>query len=617
MDIPVYLRKIINKFPWIRNVMLFLADVFLISFSVWLAFFLRFEGNVPDKYFLMIDNTVILALFFCIPIFYFIGLYSFSWSYVGINELLSLLKATTIGFLFLGITLYFSQKFPTFTGYPRSTLIMSFCFIIIFCGTARLSKRIYKEFFSKNGARERTLIVGAGDAGEQILRSIINYPLSLYLPIGFVDDNNAKQNKTIHGFKILGRISDIPKIIKKEQISQLIIALPSAGDKTIKNAIELARKSGLKKIKITPPLSEIINGAVSLRSLKDVDAGDLLGREIIDIDVKEIKDFIYDKPVLITGAGGSIGSELSRQTAKFKPSSLVLLDQDETAIFNIFEELKNNFPDLNIIPIIADITDEVKINEIFKKYLPKIIFHAAAYKHVPLMEQNPDQAIKNNIFGTKILADACLSTKVDKFIFVSTDKAVNPLSIMGFTKRAGEMICQALNNKNITKFICVRFGNVLDSRGSVVPIFREQIKKGGPVEVTHPEMKRYFMLISEACLLVMQASAMGKGGEVFVLDMGKPVKILDLAKEMIKLSGLEPDKDIPIVFTGMRPGEKLFEEIFTAEEGTIATKNQKIFSAKITKNPGDNFLVVIEKLRENFENNNKNFAETLRKIVKN
>lgn len=374
MDIPVYLRRIINKFPWTRIVMLFCADIFFISFSVWLSFFLRFEGNIPDQYFLMIDNTIVLALFFCIPIFYFVGLYSFSWSYVGINELLSLLKAATIGFLFLGITLYFSQKFPTFIGYPRSTLIMSFCLIIIFCGTVRLSKRIYKEFFNKNGAKERTLIVGAGDAGEQILRSTINAPLSLYLPVGFVDDNNAKQKTTIHGFKVLGRISNIPEIIEKEKISQLVIALPSVGDKTIKNAIDLARKSGVKKIKITPPLSEIINGEVSFKNLKNVDVGDLLGREEINIDAKEIKDFIENKAVLITGAGGSIGSELSRQTARFKPSLLLLLDQDETAIFNIFEELKNNFPDLSIRPIIADIIDKTKINEIFKNIILKLFF---------------------------------------------------------------------------------------------------------------------------------------------------------------------------------------------------------------------------------------------------
>jgi FlaA1/EpsC-like NDP-sugar epimerase len=616
MYLPVYFRKIINRFPWIRNIILFGADFISIAFSVWLSFFLRFEGAIPGQYLPMIGTVIILTLFFCIPIFYFIGLYSFSWSYVGINELLALAKGTAIGFLFLGVTLYFSQNFHAFTGYPRSTLITSFCLIIVFCGFFRLSKRIYKELFEKSTAKEKTLIVGAGDAGEQILRSIINSRLSVYLPVGFVDDSNAKQRVIIHGFKVLGKISDIPEIIKKNQVSQLVIALPSAGDKTIKNAIELARKSGLKKIKITPPLSEIINGEVSLKNLKDVDVGDLLGREPINIDVKEIKDFIENKAVLITGAGGSIGSELSRQIAKFKPSLLLLLDQDETAIFNIFEELKNNFSDLDAEPLIVDIRDEEKINEIFKKYQPKIVFHAAAYKHVPLMEKNSDEAIKNNIFGTKILANSSISFGAEKFVFISTDKAVNPASVMGATKRAGEMICQAFNKKNLTKFVCVRFGNVLDSRGSVIPTFREQIKKNRQVEVTHPEMKRYFMLISEACLLVMQSGAMGRGGEVFVLDMGEPIKIYDLAKEMIKLSGLEPDKDIPIVFTEPRPGEKLFEEIFTAEEGTAATKNKKIFIAKIGEIADDKFLSSIEGLKNNFPTGgNKDFVEALKKIV--
>ena len=615
MSLFIQLRKIINRFPWSRMVILFVADVVLIIFSVWLSFFLRFEGYVPNQYLSMIRDVAILTLFFCIPIFYFTGLYSFSWSYVGINELLSLAKATAIGFLFLGVTLYFSQKFPTFYGYPRSTLITSFCLIILFCSLMRLSKRIYRELFKGKNGKERTLIVGAGDAGEQIARSIMNSRESPYMPIGFVDDSSIKQGVTIHGLKVLGKISDISEIITKNQVSQLIVALPSAGNKATKSAVELAISAGLKKIKITPPLSEIINGEVSLRNLKDVDVVDLLGRAAIDINMKEIKDFIENKVVLITGAGGSIGSELSRQTAKFKPSSLLLLDQDETAIFNIFEELKNNFSNLNIEPLIVDVLDKDKINEIFKKFHPEIVFHAAAYKHVPLMEQNPDEAVKNNIFGTKVLAEASLSHGVGKFIFVSTDKAVNPVSVMGATKRAGEMICQALNQKNRTKFISVRFGNVLDSRGSVIPIFRERIKKMMPIEVTHPEMKRYFMLISEACLLVMQASAMGQGGEVFVLDMGKPIKIVDLAKEMIKLSGLEPDKDIHIVFTKPRPGEKLFEEILTAEEGTVATKNQKIFTAKLG-NVNDNFLAGVAGLENDLQDQNKlKIIDELKKIV--
>lgn len=605
MDLVAYLRKIINRFPWLRRAVLLAVDIVLISFSIWFSFYLRFEGNIPASYFPMIKDVTILALFFCLPVFYFVGLYSFSWSYVGINELIALTKASAIAFLFLAMTLYLSKEFPFLTGYPRLTLITSFCLIIILCGSARFAKRIYKAVFKRGAGKRRTLIVGAGDAGEQILRSMTNSRFSDYSPMGFVDDNPTKKGIIIHGLKVLGKISDMPEIIEKNQVSQLVVALPSAGNEVIRRAVDLARASGLRKIKITPPLSEVIKGQVSFKNLKDVEAEDLLGREKIFINTDEIEKSIKDKAVLISGAAGSIGSELSRQTAKFGPSLLMLLDQDETGIFNISEELKTKYPDLKIQPLVADIRDGEKMKGIVKKFSPKIVFHAAAYKHVPLMEEQPDEAIKNNILGTKVLAEACLENSVQNFIQISTDKAVNPTSVMGATKRVCEMICQAFNQKNNTKFISVRFGNVLDSRGSVIPTFREQIKRGGPVEVTHPEMKRYFMLISEACLLVMQAGVMGQGGEVFVLDMGKPVKILDLAKEMIRLSGLQPDKDIAIVFTGIRPGEKLFEEMLTAEEGTIATRNQKIFMAKLSSADPENLLGKIGELEGLLEKNDK------------
>jgi len=338
-----------------------------------------------------------------------------------------------------------------------------------------------------------------------------------------------------------------------------------------------------------------------------------LGREPVSLDQKSIENFIRGKSVLITGAAGSIGSELSRQVAKFKPSHLIILDQDETGIFNISEELFDKFPKLSIKSLIADIREELKIDQIFKKYQPQIVFHAAAYKHVPLMEENPDEAVKNNVFGTKIVAEAALKAGVEKLIFISTDKSVNPTSIMGATKRVGEMICQALNETNKTKFMSVRFGNVLDSRGSCIPIFREQIKSRGPLEITHPEMKRYFMTCPEACLLVLQAGAIGRGGEVLVLDMGKPIRILDLAREMIRLSGLEPDKDIPIVFTEPRPGEKFFEEILMAEEGVVSTQHQKIFMAKLARVDRDLLNSGLEKLKKQADTGDK---ETIIKILK-
>jgi len=615
MNLIVYFRKLINRFSWSRMVILLAIDAILITFSVWLSFFLRFEGNITAQYFLMIRDTITLALFFLIPIFYFVGLYSFTWSYVGINELLSLIKATIIGFLFLSITLYLSKKFPVLVGYPRSTLIISFCLVIILCGLIRLSKRIYMSLSKKNNGGKRTLIVGAGDAGEQILRSIISSRATNYFPIGFVDDNDIKKGVIIHGLKVLGKISDIPEIVEKKGVDQLIIALPSAGNEIIRRAIELARVSRVKKIKITPALSEIMSGQVSLNNLKDVEVEDLLNRDKIILDTQQISAFIKNKTVLITGAAGSIGSELSRQAAKFNPSLVLLLDQDETGIFDISQELENNFPNLKIKSIIADVGDETTIGKILNSFHPEIVFHAAAYKHVPLMEENYNEAVKNNIFGTENLVKASIDNDVKKFVFISTDKAVNPISVMGSTKRVGEMICQAYNKRGKTKFISVRFGNVLDSRGSVIPTFREQIKKGGPVEVTHPDMERYFMLIPEACLLVMQAGAIGIGGEVFVLDMGKPVKILDLAKEMIKLSGLVLDKDIAIVFTGIRPGEKLFEEILTAEEGINATKYQRIFTAKSEDVDEVKFLNSVNNLKNMLISDNSELLSVLKKIV--
>ena len=583
-----------------RNIFFILTDVILIAVSVWLAFLIRFDGLVPAPYLHFIFETVGLAAIFTIPIFYSQGLYSFSWSYVSASELISLFKATSISFLFLGAAIYISKDFTSFATFPRSIIFISYIFVFVLCGALRFAKRIYLHIIGSNRLlkKEKILIIGAGDAGEQILRSMLSAVNSPYTPVGFIDDSSIKQNITIHGLRVLGKIEDIQKIVKKYQIEQMVIALPSASGKTIKNAIENGKKAGLKKIKITPPITEIINGHLSLRSLKDVGVEDLLGRERVSLEIKQIENFIKDKVVLITGAAGSIGSELSRQTAKFNPSLLMLLDQDETGIFNISEELKNKFPHLEIKSLVANILDRKKIEEVFKNFGPKIIFHAAAYKHVPLMEAQPDEAVKNNIFAVKNLAQVSLETNVEKFIFISTDKAVNPTSVMGATKRVGEMICQAYNQKNNVKFISVRFGNVLNSRGSVMPTFKEQIRKGGPVEVTHPKMKRYLMLISEACLLVMQAGSMGRGGEVFVLDMGEPVKILDLAKEMIKLSGLELDKDIAIVFTKPRPGEKLFEEILTAEEGTVATQNQKIFMANLSNIDSVKLEKKIEELKK-------------------
>ncbi|MFA6096777.1 MAG: nucleoside-diphosphate sugar epimerase/dehydratase [Candidatus Paceibacterota bacterium] len=568
-----------------RTMFFLICDIIFITLSFYLAFILRFDGQIPSQYFFgNIQSSILLALVACVPIFYLSKLYHFSWSYVSTQELIALLRAVSLGFLVIGASLFIFRDYSAFSGFPRSVLVISYFLVLFSTGLIRFSKRIYLNIASGKGEAKngkRTLIVGAGDAGEQILRSIQTGKQRMYLPIGFVDDNQMKQKVIIHGLKVFGFIDNITEIAKTENIEEMIIALPSAGSKTIKRAVELGRKAGVGNIKILPSMAELIGGKVSIGNIREVEVEDLLGREPVSVDTEKIERFIKDKTVLITGAAGSIGSELSRQVAKFRPRKLLILDQDETGMFYIANELKANFSNLQIVSVIADIRDPNKINEVFKQFKPNIVFHAAAYKHVPLMEENPEEAVKNNIFGMKTVSEASLKHGAEKFVLISTDKAINPTSVMGATKRVGEMISQVLNQKDHTKFVSVRFGNVLGSRGSVIPTFKDQIKRGGPVKVTHPDMKRYFMITSEACLLVMQAAEMGGGGEVFVLDMGEQIKIVDLAREMIKLSGFKPDEDMPIVFTGVRPGEKLYEEILTPKEGTVATKNNKIFIAKL------------------------------------
>lgn len=603
-----FVKKYLKRTPKTRMIFFLTNDLILIPLAVYFAFFLRFEAQIPSQYFGAIVAMIFLNLLILIPFFYLTKLYSFSWSYVSAEELIALVFSSGFGFtILMGLFFLILKNNAIFHGFPRSTFFISFFLVILFCGGIRFSKRAYFQIFrkEKKGRKERTLIVGAGDVGEQILRSISTFKSNFFYPVGFVDDNEVKQGVTIHGLKVLGKIEDLPKIVRESRIESIIIALPSAGSEIIKKAVEKGRKAGVKKIKIIPSLTDIVDGQVSTADLKELKIEDLLGRKPVSVNLNAIEGFVKEKDILITGAAGSIGSELCRQIAKFKPSFLIVLDQDETGVFNITEELKRKFPGLNFRSMIADITDREKMIQVFEEFKPKIIFHAAAYKHVPLMEVHFDEAIKNNVFGTKLIADLSVKYGVDKFVFISTDKAVKPSSIMGATKRIGEMICRSLNKSGSTRFISVRFGNVLDSRGSVIPIFKEQIRKGGPVEVTHPAMKRYLMMISEACLLVMEAAQMGEGGEVFVLDMGEPIKILDLAKELIRLSGLEPDKDIPIVFTQPRPGEKLFEEILTAEEGTIATQSQKIFIAKLADINNDKLNKSLIKLKETLTRKNR------------
>lgn len=488
----------------------------------------------------------------------------------------------------LVVLFFFFRTYNPFklSPFPRSIILLDYIFCLFLIGFLRISKRLIldglKGLLSKKTKKIKVLIIGAGSAGEQLVREMFRNKKSSYLPAGFIDDDLAKKGIKIHDVRVLGTRKEMPEIIRNNDIDEVVIAMPSAHSKEIRKIVEIVRETELvEEIKILPSTTALIDGKVTLADIHKIKLEDLLGRESVKIDLQKIGGFIKDKKIMVTGAGGSIGSELVKSIIKFNPKSIVMVDIDETELFYLIEEIKHTTQEA--IPVIGDIKDEIKMKDVFINCQPQVIFHSAALKHVPILESSPEEAVKTNVAGTKVIAELSIKYGVEKFIFISTDKAINPTSIMGATKRACEEWLKNLNQKSSTKFISVRFGNVLGSRGSVIPIFEKQIKRGGPVTVTHPEMKRYFMIVSEAVLLVLEAAAIGEGGGVYVLDMGEPVKIIDLAREMIRLSGYEPDIDIPIIYSKIRPGEKLYEEILSAEEGTEATEYDKIFVAKHVK----------------------------------
>jgi FlaA1/EpsC-like NDP-sugar epimerase len=575
---PSFLKKTVFK----RRIFFFVSDVLLISFSLYASFWLRFNGVIPSHYKTALPYFIFLALVLKLPFIVFYNLYDISWRFVSLGELIKLAKALLLGSLALGMALFIVRTSPPLRAspFPRSVLLVDFMFSLFLIGLLRIGKRVslegLKGTLRLGDEKVKTLIIGAGNAGEQIVREMTRNKNTNYFPIGFVDDDTSKQGIIIHGVKVLGTRKDIPDLVKEKNVDEILIALPSAPSRDVRDMVQIARKTKLKeKIKILPSTIDLIGGKVTLSDIQDVKVEDLLGRIPVKIHFEAIKEFIQGKKVLLTGAGGSIGSELAKSIVQFDPKRLIILDIDDSELFGVVNNLK--FSPSRITPAIGDIKDKSRMRYIFEKFSPQIVLHSAAYKHVPILEFYPEEAVKTNVLGTKMIAELSIQHGIEKFIFISTDKAVNPTSVMGVTKRAGEELLKALNHKNITKFISVRFGNVLGSRGSVVPLFMEQIKKRSAVTVTHPEMKRYFMIISEAVMLVLEASALGEGGEVFVLDMGEPVKIIDLAKEMIRLSGLEPDKDIPIEIGHIRPGEKLFEELLSAEEGSEPTAYEKVF----------------------------------------
>lgn len=572
-----------------RRVLIVLVHIVLFAMSLLMAFGLSFNfQNSSDWFHELFVRMLPAVLLIKLLVFWGFGLYHGWWRYVSLQDLIQITKASHVStFLFVGgyfVAGYVVPRFnPSFNDvfpydrFPQVIFLLDWaCTIALVCGV-RVAVRLYHEEFRQltSGRLIRVLILGAGDVGEMALREIHRMNVEQYEVIGLLDDDPTKHGATILGYKVLGDPERIKDLCEKYQIDEVLIALPSVSPKEIRRIVERCQGTNVR-FRTVPPLKDLISGRVRVSNMREVDINDLLGREPAKLDTAAIRAYIQGKVVVITGAGGSIGSEMCRQIAPFDPARLVLIEQAENPLFHIERELRKAFPELNIATYICDITDRERVERLFAQEHPAAVFHAAAHKHVPLMELNPTEAVKNNVFGTKNCADAAARVGCQKFVMISTDKAVNPTSVMGCTKRIAEMYIQGLSASTGTQFVTVRFGNVLGSNGSVVPIFKEQIAHGGPVTVTHPEMRRYFMTIPEASQLVLQAAAIGRGGEIFLLDMGEPVKIVDLARDLITLSGYTPGEDIEIAFTGMRPGEKLFEELSLKGEDMAPTSHEKI-----------------------------------------
>jgi len=566
-----------------RSWLIFIFKTCLIITSLLLAFMLRFDFSLSPAGWQLFTQLLVPLLIIKLAVFWKMGLNHGWWRYASIADVIEIFKANVFASALFVLYVGFVHGMA---GMPRSVLLLdgTICFLLG-CGI-RLATRAYREnYFPMTQIQEeklkKVLLVGAGAAGQLIVREIRQNPNLAISVVGYIDDDPDKQNRHFNGVPVLGTQKDLDFICEEHDIAEIIIAIPSATGRQVRAIIDRCRKSGVK-FKTLPGVGDLIDGKVMVQQVKDVDLDDLLGRETVTLDIGRIKSYLTGKRILVTGAAGSIGSEICRQVARFAPEKLILLDSAETPLFYLERELIERFPGIHLSAVIGDVRARTLLTSTFDAFMPEVIFHAAAYKHVPIMEANPEAAANNNVRGTKVVADAAHKFGVKHFVMISTDKAVNPTNVMGASKRAAELYVQNLARRSRTNFVTVRFGNVLGSNGSVIPIFREQIKKGGPVTVTHPEIIRYFMTIPEAAQLVLQAGSMGKGGEIFLLDMGDPVKILSLAEEMIRLSGFRPYEDIDIRFTGLRPGEKLYEELLLAGEGVQPTSHAKIMVARAT-----------------------------------
>lgn len=554
--------------------------------SVWtsitlFAFLLRLDGTISGYQTEIVQATLFLFSLKAISIYWF-GTFRQSWRNTGFRDLFSLLKSLTfVGSIFLIASIVFRDIIII----PLSVPIIEYFLSLLALSAIRVGTRFYLVYWNPTYIRSknnyRVLIVGAGESGNMAAREMLRHPEAGMQPVAFLDDDKSKHGQKFLGIPVVGTVDDMEQAVNQFKIDEILIAMPSESGQVIRRVVEHARKTDAK-YRIIPSIYDLISGKVTINQIRNVDVEDLLRRKPVDLNTQMIKSYTQNKTILVTGAGGSIGSELVRQLSRFDPREVILLGRGENSIHQLMNEIEYQFSDLNYSVQIGDVRDYNTLKRIFQKYKPKVIFHAAAHKHVPLMEANPEQAVLNNVLGTRNLVNLAVKNGVTHFVNISTDKAVNPTSVMGATKRISEQIVQwgAKEVENGEIYVSVRFGNVLGSRGSVIPKFKEQIKRGGPISITHPDMVRYFMTIPEASQLVMQSGALDMNGSVFVLDMGEPVRIETMARDLITLSGLEPDKDIKIEYTGMRPGEKLFEELLTSEEGTDITQHEKIYVAK-------------------------------------
>lgn len=571
--------------PSRAKLIVILHDICVVPIAWFAAFWLRFNlDGIPS-------DALQVAIIFLPPVlvaqtgaYWSVGLYRGIWQFASIPDLFRILKAVFLGSLFSFIILY---TVTYLVGVPRAVLPIYSMLMVILLGGSRFGVRWLKEY-KRYSIGERVLVIGAGRTGEGLVRDLLRNVDRKYKPVAFLDDLKSKKGQEIHGIRVVGQCADIPRVVQEYNIQRIMIATPSATSEQMRIIMEYCHGTGCP-VRTLPGMNDLISGRVSVDLLREVSLEDLLGRDPVSLDWTAIRTAIADEVVMVTGGGGSIGSELCRQVARLQPKHLLLLERSEFNLFSLEQELLNSFPKLSLSCHLLDVRDRPAVDQILSQYRPSIVFHAAAYKHVPMLESQPREAILNNILGTRVIADLAVKYQVAHFVLVSTDKAVNPSNIMGASKRVTEMIChdyfgrgmaQNQNNDCKTQFITVRFGNVLGSAGSVVPIFKQQLEKGGPITVTHPDITRFFMTIPEACQLILQALAIGKGGEIFVLDMGEPVKITFLAEQMIRLAGKKPGEDIEIRYTGLRPGEKLFEELFHPSEALAMTAHEKIFLAK-------------------------------------